>query len=469
MNKYTTDNIISKLNSEINKLNKNSTETNINLNNRNNNTMMISKNKRNQRNNSHLYLYSHLNTDSNIKSKNLTLILNEDKNSFSRPVNNNSINKSHSKCACLKKNLSCDHHHKINLNLVKNDIYKEKNYSNKTNIKSIIHNHSNSLLFSLDDLKKDKLHVINKKVLKIPKQTNLTSHTSSSTIENNSERNFKLIEKFNRVIDEKLKKFSSRNKDKEHCGNLISYGDLKIIEKFSLNPQWTTFVSNINRVFNLFIKNIKNVKNISSTIYTSANCGEFQNILTNHQNKIEELTQLLNEHEIASQLFKSESEEEIEQLKYQNKQLIRENKSLKSENIKLFHEKTEINKLVDELKNKEEKLMRILYSLNKKGKIIDQVFEQNTSINNNKSLDNISCSESDIYLPITLEPPKDLHKLEQIPLLNLTDINENFNLDYLSPMNQSNNICNIPSYLKNKIKSVIHKKYKDKFIKKILK
>jgi len=135
---------------------------------------------------------------------------------------------------------------------------------------------------------------------------------------------------------------------------------------------------------------------------------------------------------------------------------------LVSENKGLFNKLSEMEKLLNFQKEKEIKLMKVLFFLNKQGIPIDDIIEnqlisekseinENSEINreNNFSpLESSKSMDSLMYLPLTLTKPSSYTKPEVIPLLNLRDINNKYNLEYGSAKKSNkNNVCvTDPSY-----------------------
>lgn len=140
---------------------------------------------------------------------------------------------------------------------------------------------------------------------------------------------------------------------------------------------------------------------------------------------------------------------------YDQKQFIREKKLLLNENKSLFHKISEMERLLSIQKEKEIKLIKVLFFLNKQGIPIDEIIQNeivneksilvddnnfnndaaNANVNNNLvPIETSKSMDSLMFLPITLEKPKKVFtKPEVIPVLDLKNINRKFNLEYGSP------------------------------------
>jgi hypothetical protein len=137
---------------------------------------------------------------------------------------------------------------------------------------------------------------------------------------------------------------------------------------------------------------------------------------------------------------------------------LRDLNMLNNENISLKEQNNNVKNELDIIKEKEMKMMKILYVLNKKGIQIEEILENELIIspdnqssyhstidhkrnynNNDDSLDQTQeIDESALFLPITLEPPKVFLKPKMIPNLNLTNINSMHNENYGSPIKKNN-------------------------------
>ncbi len=128
-------------------------------------------------------------------------------------------------------------------------------------------------------------------------------------------------------------------------------------------------------------------------------------------------------------------------------QLIEERKQFLLENNYLFDKIIELENALNIQKEKQLKLMKVLFFLNKQGIPINDII-QNQILSNNKNIGDIEHNiknssiiqsnrsiESLMYLPITLEKPNAFSKLTIIPSLNLKNINAKFNLEYNSAKN----------------------------------
>ncbi len=153
------------------------------------------------------------------------------------------------------------------------------------------------------------------------------------------------------------------------------------------------------------------------------------------------------------------NKEEQELLLYDQKQFIRERRLLIAENKSLFEKMNEMEKLITFHKDKEIKLMKVLYYLNKQGIPINDIIQKEILSSDKSSREkdsqigrenNLSSHESQksmdslMYFPITLEKPFPYQKPEKIPILDFKDINSKFNLEYDSPRKSS--IVNKNSY-----------------------
>lgn len=134
---------------------------------------------------------------------------------------------------------------------------------------------------------------------------------------------------------------------------------------------------------------------------------------------------------------------------YTHKQLLRDFKNLSLENKGLRELNTRLEKENNIRKDKEMKIMQLLYTLNKKGIPIDDIVgEIKTEQSDNNNFNEASFLSSDpfgrenksidnsIYTPINIDPPKFQKKPDMIPTLNLNNINDQFNSEYISPMKQ---------------------------------
>jgi hypothetical protein len=148
---------------------------------------------------------------------------------------------------------------------------------------------------------------------------------------------------------------------------------------------------------------------------------------------------------------------------YSHKQLLRDYKELSLENKNLREVNNRLDKDLKLKKEKEVKIMRLLYYLNKNGIPIEDLMENeiknfktdseggygesadnnydNFSIEVDEDLnsvysDNKAMKSLDrtMYTPIYIDPPKQVTKNDKIPILNLHHINDNYNTEYLSPV-----------------------------------
>ena len=139
-------------------------------------------------------------------------------------------------------------------------------------------------------------------------------------------------------------------------------------------------------------------------------------------------------------------QEELEM--YQNKQLMRDFKNLSSENKNLREVISNLERDMKVSKEKEMKIMHILYSLKKKGVKVESLISEEfpkelTDISKNlvasrKTSENSETNRSldnSMYTPICIDSPYNFKKPDKIPSLNLDNINSLYNKDYLSPNN----------------------------------
>jgi len=133
---------------------------------------------------------------------------------------------------------------------------------------------------------------------------------------------------------------------------------------------------------------------------------------------------------------------------YDQKQFIRERNLLINENKNLFEKINDLERILNFQKEKEIKLMKVLFFLNKQGIPIDEIIknqiltekssrEEISQINreneNFTPLESCKSMDSLMFLPITLEKPNFFLKPQAIPNLNLKNINNKFNMEYESP------------------------------------
>ena len=125
---------------------------------------------------------------------------------------------------------------------------------------------------------------------------------------------------------------------------------------------------------------------------------------------------------------------------YDQKQFIREKKLLINENLTLCEKINEMDTIINLQKDKEIKLMKLLFYLNKQGIPIDDIIQNEINCekslmddNNLKPLESSKSLDSSIFLPLTLDKPFAFIKPDHIPILNLKNINSQYNLEYGSP------------------------------------
>lgn len=219
---------------------------------------------------------------------------------------------------------------------------------------------------------------------------------------NNNNFNFQIVDASNLEFEKLKKNLMDKEKEIKDLKSLLEKRDKKIkeIEKSKIS-----------------IKEKPNLKNN----YMSHNIGENLNI---------------------------EADKDQEELIcYQNKQLLRDYKNLCSENKNFRDVISQLEKDIKACKEKEIKIMHILYSLNKKGVLAENLLSEEfpkelADLNLNfkasrKVSENIETSRSldnSMYTPICIDsPPCFFKKPDKIPLLNLNNINNLYNKDFLSP------------------------------------
>lgn len=158
-----------------------------------------------------------------------------------------------------------------------------------------------------------------------------------------------------------------------------------------------------------------------------------------------------------------------EYLYYSHKQLMRDFKMLSQENKNLRDSNNQLETELNQRKEKEIKIMQLLFYLNRKGIPIEEIIENesfadvlgsnphddNSSIYNKNLSPSHSIAEigkilnksaeSTLFTPITIDPPISktlIKKPEKIPALNLDNINSKFNSEYVSPVNKTDNLNN---------------------------
>jgi hypothetical protein len=118
---------------------------------------------------------------------------------------------------------------------------------------------------------------------------------------------------------------------------------------------------------------------------------------------------------------------------YTQKQLLRDNALLTNDNKQFREHILQLEKEIDSLRAKDVKMMRLLFTLSRKGIAINDILENELKSNQNTIQDNMetykeepSSINDSIYGPIYVEPRKTAHKPEIVPALNLTNINNSY-------------------------------------------
>lgn len=127
-------------------------------------------------------------------------------------------------------------------------------------------------------------------------------------------------------------------------------------------------------------------------------------------------------------LMKENKQEENEYDEYAKKQMVRNVKLLSAENRQLHEE-------IVEYKNKEIKLMKLLFEMKKRGipieEMIETVDDLNSNTNINAELSNNS-EASATFTPLILNTEDNFTvKPKMIPKLNFNQLNEKYNLEHL--------------------------------------
>jgi len=152
-------------------------------------------------------------------------------------------------------------------------------------------------------------------------------------------------------------------------------------------------------------------------------------LLLEKENNIKELEETIKD--LKQKLEDTSKKVEDEINIYSQKQILRDNKLLMNEN-KIYKETiTKLEKEALSFKNKDAKIMKFLFVLQKKGIPISEAFEEvnNTDKQTQRTNESISMNDS-IYTPLTLDPGKTILKPTSIPKLNLGNINNSiYNFD----------------------------------------
>ena len=200
-------------------------------------------------------------------------------------------------------------------------------------------------------------------------------------------------------------------------------------------------------------KNLIKKKHIRTNINSPLNRSEIlQSELEDKEKIINNLKEILNNKEKIIndlkneiQTLKNNKNEEDEYEQYSKKIMIR--------NIKLLTvENNDLRKELEIYKNKEIKIMSILYNLNKNGIPIDDLvnFAQESQINlnnnNNEKSDNITSSNT--FIPIYIKSNSNINNFYDIkndmniPNLNFDNLNQKYNEDFIQNNNKNNYINN---------------------------
>jgi len=346
---------------------------------------------------------------------------------------------------------------------------------------------------------KSNLTVSNKKIDSSLQKSILIKEETKK--ENNIEAFISEIEKFNNIFNEQNNFYPNCNK----IFHIFEMLNLDENRKINYTQTWKKFLFNLENYFNKnsifenakqdkFPKKIKDLSKPRQTIHSYNNISHLNNNNFNFQivelsnleleklkkniiekdkeikelkimldskdqntNELEKMIQAMREKESEVKNLKnnyiSNNEENIEidkdheeLLLYQNKQLMRDFKNLSSENKNLREFISQLEKEIKSSKDKEMKIMHILYTLKKKGVSIESLLSEEfpkelaeISLNfkaNRKYLEIPETSRSldnSMYTPICIDSPCNFKKPDKIPTLNLDNINNLYNKDYVSP------------------------------------
>ncbi len=320
-------------------------------------------------------------------------------------INNNSFNKN-------SDNIIINNNHKNNHNLNINNLLNNNNYiNNKSNIKS----NNDFTALSNNNLQPILIPTLAK--------------------EKSNDYAFNSISNNNILIADNSYFFNEQQDGQEDQSKINNFFDHNNNLNFRENHNNNKSNENNNKIMLDYKNKIKN-NNDSAT----------------EDNAIENISEPVNEMSL-----------------YDQKQFIREKHMLQSENKSLFNKLNEMEKLVNFQKEKEVKLMKVLYYLNKQGIPIDEIIQNQYLLFSEKSeideqiisqinhpesnftpLESSKSMDSLMYLPLTLEKPNIFLKPNVIPVLNFNGINSKFNLEYGSAKTKDSNknkICiTDPSY-----------------------
>lgn len=203
------------------------------------------------------------------------------------------------------------------------------------------------------------------------------------------------------------------------------------------------------------------LQNISETQFVKNNLEQnFNHINQNTNNKIkkiqnsnkdQQLKKILDERDRIEKVIEQKKlsetiDEQTELLLYDRKQFIRERRLLISENKSLFDKVNELEKAINIQKEKEIKLMKLLFFLKKQGIPIDEIIQNHVLTDKSCREDqkSIMCDSSHthnqsfksldsiMFYPITIDKPTPYVKPNVIPILDFTDINDKYNMEYES-------------------------------------
>lgn len=307
---------------------------------------------------------------------------------------------------------------------------------------------SHSFLYS-DNLLKENFHENDFSSIYKNKFNNNSSANNTNSNQIKIDKYKKIKENVNNNLNNSLIT-SFTNKKHENVSNTISNNNL-------LNDINSDSLDNKNQD-NHIKKELIDYNNDFSDKYI--NCNEINN--NDFSNNFINNKSFLQKSNLENKTMENLSEQ-IELSLYDHKQFIRDKQLLISENKNLFNKLSETEKLLNLHKEKEIKLMKVLFYLNKQGIPIDEIiqnqllsdksqfdeFSQINAENNFTPLESSKSMDSLMYLPITLTQPNSYTKPDVIPVLNLRNINNNYNLEYGSAKkpNNNNKVCiTDPSY-----------------------
>ena len=265
-------------------------------------------------------------------------------------------------------------------------------------------------------------------------------------------------ENFNKVLSEKLEFYDIIWKNFLK----ISINSIEYLEKEESNTKkkyniqiekFIEFHSKYETEKGYYIKQEINLKNEVQIL---------NNILLEKESQIKKLEEAQND--LKKKLLIKEKCETNEIYLYTQKQLTRDNKMLSNENKQLRDNIIKLEKEIVGYKQKEVKIMKILYSLSKKGISINEILEKdsipdlkqsnlnlnsdtitNETINENRA-ESISINDS-MYAPLyIIEPTNNVTKQNLVPKLNLININNslyNFGSDESTIKEKNNTTTNI--------------------------